>query len=996
MKIKDLKIGSQLLTGFGIILFLVISIGFTNYYQNIKIREQNQMLYVQSAQVRRAIGILTTDIHLMRLGTRDLMLASNLLEENEALQLIDESTEDALHQFDIIYNTYADSKINVDIDAAKKAFFSWNNARKINIKQETDNKIDNIKESISDSGSIGKLREDLLNKIAVIENYTKKNIDDILTESEKLKDFMLMELIFLFLVLIIITVFVYVTFLRNIRKPLVMLTHATRRFDQGDLSARYLFESKNEIGELSKSFNTLAENLQLTSDLNVKTSLIADMMLIEDDVKEFFRVTLQILMDDTQSEMAAVYLLSEDKLSYEHLISTGLAERARKSFSALHREGEFGNVITKKRIQHIKNIPEDTRFIFKTTSGNVVPKEIITIPIISGSEIIAIISLANIHAYSNQAIQLINKIHLTYSARVDKILTYEKIKSFSDSLAAKNIELEEQKRELSKQSAELTEQNRELEMQKKMLYEANNLKTIFLSNMSHELRTPLNSVIALSGVLNRKLEGKIPQEEYSYLEVIERNGRNLLVLINNILDISRIESGREEIELTEFNLCDCVSETINLISPQAVEKNIKINKAGGDCETRITSDENKINHILQNLLGNAVKFTEKGNITISIKKSIDEVSVIVTDTGIGIPADQIAHIFEEFRQADESTSRRFGGTGLGLAIAKKYANMLGGSISVDSEPNVGSTFTFTLPLYYSGEYTDPIQENDLFNIKKQIAQTSQPPNSPNESKTVLLIEDNVPAVVQLKDFLEESGYMVVATRNGEEGIETLNHIIPDAIILDLMMPGIDGFSVLEMIRKDERTTQIPVLILTAKHITKEELSFLKQNHIHQLIQKGDIKRDDLLKTVSEMVSINNTPESSISVHDKKAIQSNDKPKVLIVEDNLDNMLAAKALLSEKFIVIEASNAVDGIEFAKTYIPDLVLMDISLPGTDGIEAFKQIRSINSLKAIPVIALTASALVEDKVSILAHGFDGFLAKPIDENLLFKTINSVLYAQ
>ncbi len=858
MKIRDLKIGSQLLSGFAIILFLVSSIGIISYVQNTWIHEQSRLLYNHPLQVRRAVGALTTDIHLMRLGTRDLMLAANMKEEREALQLIEENAADASRQFEIINRLYLGPK--EDVEAAQKAFIAWKTARDVNTTLAIDKDINTVKESITKNGDVGKLREEMLEKIQVIDNYAQNKATTIFTESEKHKDLVFTELIGLIVIIIIATLIVYVTLLRNIRKPLVMLTKITRRFDHGDMSARCHFTSKNEIGELSKSFNTLAENLQITNDLNVKTALLADMMLIEDDVKEFFRVTLQILMEDTESEMAAVYLLSENKQDFVHLISIGLAERARKSFSAVYHEGEFGSVLTTKRIQHIKNIPEDTRYIFKTTGGNVVPKEIITIPILSGNEVIAIISLANIHPYSEPAIQLINKIHLTYCARVDKILTYEKIKSFSESLSAQNRELEEQKRELSKQSAELTEQNRELEIQKKMLHEANNLKTSFLSNMSHELRTPLNSVIALSGVLNRKLADKIPQEEYSYLEVIERNGRNLLALINNILDIARIESGREEIELTEFNLCDSVTEIITLLHPQAAEKNIQINKAGGDCETRITSDENKLKHILQNLLSNAVKFTEQGEITISLKKSIDEVAVTISDTGIGIKAEQISHIFDEFRQADESTSRRFGGTGLGLSIAKKYANLLGGTISVKSEPGVGSSFTLTLPLYYTGEYFEETPEVDVYYHANQNGNIDRTLRSAKDSRTVLLIEDNIPAVIQMKDILEESGYMVIAARDGQEGLDTLNHILPDAIILDLMMPGMDGFHVLETMRNDERSVDIPVLILTAKHITKEELSFLKQNHIHQLIQKGDVKRDDLLKTVSEMVK--QTPPSS--------------------------------------------------------------------------------------------------------------------------------------
>ena len=257
------------------------------------------------------------------------------------------------------------------------------------------------------------------------------------------------------------------------------------------------------------------------------------------------------------------------------------------------------------------------------------------------------------------------------------------------SLEYQNRELESQKTELAMQSAELTEQNTELEMQKKQLSEASELKTNFLSNMSHELRTPLNSVIALSGVLNRRLAAKIPDEEYSYLEVIERNGKHLLSLINDILDISRIESGREEIEISRFNVNGLVTDVINLILPQAQQKNIELRQTAPGSDVFMTTDFDKFHHILQNLISNAVKFTDEGRVEVSAVKTGDTVSVSVADTGIGISANHLPHIFDEFRQADGSTSRRYGGTGLGLAIAKKYANLLGGNVTVKSSP--GST-----------------------------------------------------------------------------------------------------------------------------------------------------------------------------------------------------------------------------------------------------------------------------------------------------------------
>ncbi len=370
------------------------------------------------------------------------------------------------------------------------------------------------------------------------------------------------------------------------------------------------------------------------------------------------------------------------------------------------------------------------------------------------------------------------------------VLTYKQILTMSAKLkdqnallAEQNAELEAQKKELSIQSRELTRQNTELEIQKNQLNEANRLKTVFLSNMSHELRTPLNSVIALSGVLNRKLEGKIPEDEYSYIEVIERNGKQLLNLINDILDISRIEAGREEIEITSFNLTDVVSDVVRLIKPQADLKNIKLNQKNKEEKITIATDVAKLRHILQNLVGNAVKFTEKGSVEVKVEINPEGAIVEVKDTGIGIEEASLSYVFDEFRQGDSSTSRRYGGSGLGLAIAKKYSNLLGGKISVESKPGKGSRFTLFIPWSISGTTEvlhDSLQEKSFSDVGKKPRISSKG----DFSKTILLIEDSEPAIIQITYALEENGYNLIVAKDGFEAIEILKTKKPDGIILD--------------------------------------------------------------------------------------------------------------------------------------------------------------------------------------------------------------------
>jgi len=347
----------------------------------------------------------------------------------------------------------------------------------------------------------------------------------------------------------------------------------------------------------------------------------------------------------------------------------------------LELEGELGAVLVTRQIQRITDIPADTRFTFAAVSGAFRPQEILTIPVLSDREVTAVISLASVRPYGAPSVRLVNGIWSMLTARVNGVLAFRKIKDLAEKLEHKNRELDAQKREVAAQADELTEQNTELEMQKRQLGEANRLKSAFLSNMSHELRTPLSSVIALTGVLNRRLANTIPTEEHGYLEVIERNGKNLLALINDILDLSRIEAGREDISVSRFSVRELAGEIVAMLEPQAREKNIALlNQVSGDLPC-ISSDLAKCRHILQNLVGNAVKFTEQGQVTIAARQMGNEIDVAVTDSGIGIAADQLPHVFDEFRQADDSTSRKYGGTGLGLAIAKKYAIMLRGRIT---------------------------------------------------------------------------------------------------------------------------------------------------------------------------------------------------------------------------------------------------------------------------------------------------------------------------
>ena len=846
MQIKNLKTGTQIKLYFLVILGIVLLLGLIAYKQTNVINEQNEIMYQHPLVVRRAISEFRINTISIQNSLKDWMLTdqkrtpSFFVAQNELYKSA------ALKDLETLSNRFLGSI--ADIDSLKTAFIHWN-AKNDEIIQLL--LTGNHKKAVlllQDDEIRGDETAVLFKKLEKVDLFSKNKAEELYKYSDALNNALNWQLLCIVLAICLFSIYIGYLLFNGIQTPIRELLNAVRKFQQGDQKARSGYVSDNEFGTLSKAFNEMVTVIESNTVLADKEKQLAAMMLKKYDKLHFFSSSLQMLASFTESEIASVYLLSEDLKEYNLFYAIGLGETARQSFSASYPVGELSTAIASKQIVHIRDIPEDTRFVFNTTVGNLLPRDIIVIPIVIKEQVMALISLAGIHPYPPNTFQFIKDIHSFLSSRIEGVLANHRIETFSKQLEIQNKELESQKTELIAQSSQLREQNTELEIQKEQLNEASKLKTNFLSTMSHELRTPLNSVIALSGILSRKLAHKIPEEDYSYLEVVERNGKHLLELINDILDIARIESGKNELEIREFNLNELLEELILMILPQARQKNIELLYSNLTSPIYLQSDAGKCRHILQNLIANAVKFTEKGSVQLATTQTDQGIEITITDTGIGIAATDLLHIFEEFRQADSSTSRRFGGTGLGLAIAKKYTVMLGGTIEVESTPDLGSKFTLVLPNQHPfSNLSQKIQSNpDKLEPVKIIYEEL---STVNPVKTILLVEDSEPAIIQIKDLIEECGFKLHIAHNGLDALKLLETVLPDTIILDLMMPGMDGFEVLKNIRSSQRTECIPVLILTAKHITKEELSFLKRNNIHQLIQKGDINRKELLQSI---------------------------------------------------------------------------------------------------------------------------------------------------
>ncbi|MCF7912292.1 MAG: response regulator [Candidatus Cloacimonetes bacterium] len=794
---------------------------------------------------------------------------------------------------------------------------------------------------------------------------------------------------------------------RTISEPLVSLKRMAAKIEQGDYSVRNNVVTHDEIGSLAKSVNVMAAAIESQVLVQKGVSLISGEMIGKSSQKEYAEGLLQILMEITDSVMGAFYVLNENIQMFEHKLSIGVNSDLRVSFDAQQPEGEFGTAISAGRIYHFKNIAKDSIFEYLTVAGSLKPREIITIPVLSSHKVVALISLAAIHNYTDECLDSLNMswnaINLSYSnilhsektSMLAQSLSYSntKLEAQKEELEAQALELKNQAEELQENATELREQNQELEVQKQQVLQSTRLKSEFLSNMSHELRTPLNSVLALSELLQQQTKEKLNSEEQKYLAIIERNGRRLLEQINDILDLSKIEAGKVDLIYSKVSVNTVLENICDLMKPLADQKETEIRLELFETQLEIETDEKRLYQILQNIIGNAVKFTETGYVHVSAGVEDHKVKIMIKDTGIGIAPENLAYIFEEFRQIDGSNSRNYEGTGLGLAISSKLVKLLGGYIEVDSELGMGTTFTVMIPVQGSGDIKEVFYKYEMPLELKEIDDSEE-----TAATRLLVVEDNESVIIQMSNLLERKGYIVAIARNGREALEYVQHTIPDGIILDLMMPEIDGFEVLEKIRSTKVTQHLPVLILTAKDLDKNDMARLSENNVQQLVHKDDIDLKGLLYKINLMLHhqfesaiTRSTQDSRFTTHkrEKEIPDSAAKPRILVIEDNLDSMVTMQAIIPDKYTVIKALDGITGLQIAVTQIPDLILLDINLPRMSGIELLGMLKKAEETAHIPIIAVTGRAGDDDEEELLAAGCDDYLAKPIESVLLLRKI-------
>jgi len=475
---------------------------------------------------------------------------------------------------------------------------------------------------------------------------------------------------------------------------------------------------------------------------------------------------------------------------------------------------------------------------------------------------------------------------------------------------------------------------------------ANQTKSEFLANMSHELRTPLNAIIGYSEILVEDAQDRGDEASIGDLKKIQSAGKHLLGLINDILDLSKIEAGRMDVYLEYVFLSRLVDEVKTIVEPMMSKNN---NRLIVECPPDIGSlrtDLTKLKQSLINLLGNAAKFTKEGEVKLSLSRSVDEEGVsqirfAVSDSGIGMTEEQMGRLFQAFTQADSSTTRNFGGTGLGLTITKHFCTMLGGDITVASEPGKGSTFTIRLP----DKTVRPEGAGEAEPEERPVAAAARSAHA----LTVLVVDDDPTVHDVLSATLLREGYNVLHASDGDEAIEIMRKTPPDVVTLDVMMPNVDGWSVLGIMKSDPMLQHIPVIMLTI--VDDRNLGF--SLGASEFMTKP-IDRARLIALIQRFA------------------RTHSGAVVLIVDDDEDvRMIVRQAVEGVGMTAAEAFNGEKALEWLKTNPhPALILLDLMMPEVDGFQFLARMHEDASLRDIPVVVLTAKTLEDDERVFLAE--------------------------
>ncbi|KKK39469.1 histidine kinase [Mesobacillus campisalis] len=685
--------------------------------------------------------------------------------------------------------------------------------------------------------------------------------------------------------------------IRSTNRSLISITEGIRAIDYDNLSEipRLKQETNDEIGQIASSFNMMAASLENYHAQEKKyTAEIAEQNWIQTQSAEIINLYHKSTEVESLAEgfLAKLAPLSGASLGAFYLMDGDRSGTILKKISSYadsgetpargtipEREGLVGQCARDGRSIYLEEVPGNFTPV-KTAFGEAVPACILISPVIVKDEVVAVVELAALRHFTKPEKALIEKVLETLGIAVTNILgrmeverlllesqaQTEELQSQSEELQAQseelqtqaeelrmiNEQLEERSRDAEEKSAELQKAKTELEEQARQLQLSSNYKSEFLANMSHELRTPLNSILLLSEMLTEDEEEALTEEQKEFTRVIHSSGQDLLELINDILDLSKVEVGKLDVSFDEVNIRDFGNRIGQLFAHLASHKNLEFTvSTGEDLPDVFHTDEQRLQQIVKNLLSNAFKFTEEGSVKVNVERPglselqrlpkwterNDWLKVSVADTGIGISQSKQRMIFDPFHQGDGTTMRKYGGTGLGLSISREFARLLGGIVQVESEEGKGSTFTLYIPSLPDGlpeesEYPYiPVNEEVAPAVEMAPGPSADEQTIPDAGeagpeveavsllagKTVVVVDDDRRNIYALTNALKKEGMNILTAENGSECLDLLSQADQvDIILMDIMMPVMDGYTAMKKIRGLEKGEDIPIIALTAK------------------------------------------------------------------------------------------------------------------------------------------------------------------------------------
>lgn len=825
--------------------------------------------------------------------------------------------------------------------------------------------------------------------------------------------------------------------------------------------------------EMRSSLKENAEREELERYSSQGVSIISHLLTeINTYTKKFGREKylekiLTELATHLNARQGTLFLLQQDEEEPYLQLLAGYAYEKRKFIKNKIPLGEglIGQAALEKKHIIVRDLPEDF-FLISSSLGSSYPKEVVAWPLLADNQLIGVIEFASFQEFEEKhfnfleeaSMRIASNIAMTEAqikttqllqesealklnleennaqleAQAEKLIQSENdLRKQQDNLIEANEELEAQTKELELQKKALIAQNEEIEtargdlmIKAEELESSNAYKSEFLANMSHELRTPLNSILILANILAENKGDRLNDKDVSHAKVIHKAGNDLLTLINDILDLSKIEAGKLDLLMEAVGFEEVLQDMDHLFSHVAEQKEIKLNMGiGDDIPELFESDRVRLEQILKNLLSNACKFTDKsGEVSLNISKaspsqvyrsealqaSKDVIAFTVQDTGIGIPKEKQEHIFSAFSQEDGSTSRKYGGTGLGLSISVQLSQLLGGEIQLESEKNVGSTFTLFLP------FNAPSGQKHLQKTSTKVKRPQNHHARRNSASKILIVEDQEAQNQAIGQLLERNNYAYTQAFNGKESLALLKEEKEiDCIILDYNLPDMTGLEILQQIRSEETLTQVPVIIHTAADLNQDIQQELMK-FTHTIITKASQSSKRLIDEINLQLGF--SPDISEAPQKETAIQkvssSNKKAKttqaksvkeslpdlralkdktVFIVDDDMRNIFAITAIMEGQDIPVEtALNGKEALQKLDQGLePDLILMDIMMPEMDGIETITRIRKDQKKQNIPIIAITAKAMADDRDKCLEAGADEYLSKPLNTQLLLETM-------